>query len=193
MVIEKIISALIVKGAIEVAEIGILNLKKVLTKDKRKEFYSIFEKDSKIIIVPSSFKAKSLIYKVEGVKKGLRPDKVTGTQHAISLMLLTQFLSNFSLELLYRQDDIHRRERDTNNLMLTGSSASNLITRWFCKYMGKTASFSNNASSLWFNGKEILDPHAGLIVCKVHPERNAGLLGSCRLPFFYISHSWISI
>jgi len=172
MVVEKIVSALLVKGAIEVAEFGILNLKKVITKDKRKGFYSVFKKDSKIIIVPSSFKAKSLIYKVEGLKKEFHPNFVTGTQHAISLMLLTQFLSNFSLELLYREDDLHEQERDTNNLILTGSSASNIVTDWFCsKFMGKTASFSKNANSLWFNGKEIFDPHAGMIVFKAHPNR----------------------
>ena len=136
MGIEEIITALAVRGAVEVAEYGILNLKKVLTRNKRREFYSIFEKDSKIIIIPSSFEVRSLIYKVEGVKRGLRPSHVTGTQHAISLMLLTQFLSNFSLELLFRQDCIHWRDRNTNNLILTGSSASNLVTRWFCRYMG---------------------------------------------------------
>jgi len=170
MVIEQVLSALIVKGAIEVAEYGILNLKKVLTKDKRKEFYSIFKKDSKIIIVPSSFKVRSLFNKVEGVKRDIHPNNVTGTQHAISLMLLTQFLSNFSLKLLFRQDDIHRQEKNRHNLILTGSSASNLVTRWFCKNIGKIASFSESANSLWFNGEEIEDPHAGMIVCKVHPK-----------------------
>lgn len=168
--IESVLAAVLTKGAIKGAEYGLLNLKKVLTKGKRKGFYSIFKKDSTVIIIPSSFETQSVVFKVGKIKKVLQVNDVTGIHHAISLMLLTQFLSNFSLKLSFRKDDLLEAERDKNSLILTGSSSSNRVTKWFCEYMGKTASFSSSEDILWFNRRKIQTPNSGVIVCKIHPE-----------------------